>query len=371
MAECRDLVVGELSRLVAGRGEQHSALYRLMMEYPLRSAKALRPSLCIAFCRGLGGTLHGVLGSATALELYHNAFLIHDDIEDGSEKRRDKATLHRTHGMPVAVNVGDAMLALTLEPLLENTRLLGVGKALRILQLVSEMARKSAEGQALELDWIRTGQLPRERDYLRMIYLKTTVYSFITPAVLGALVAGADDAWLSQLRRFATALGTAFQIQDDILNLVGDERSYGKEIEGDLWEGKYTLILLHALRSASAREAEQARAILQRARAASSGIEPLLHDLEQRSQLTREGRLRLLEALAAQTDKVPIKSQADVSFLRGLIDRYGSIEYARAAALRRAHKARNILRRLDERMPPSVHRDFLHELTDFVLSRRS
>jgi geranylgeranyl diphosphate synthase type II len=88
-----------------------------MLDYPLREAKALRPAMCIATCRALGGSTEGVLQSATVLELYHNAFLIHDDVEDESEKRRDGTTLHRAHGVPVAINVGDGMLALALEPL--------------------------------------------------------------------------------------------------------------------------------------------------------------------------------------------------------------------------------------------------------------
>ena len=91
------------------------------MEYPLREAKGLRPALCIATCRALGGSLEAVLPSAAVLELYHNAFLIHDDVEDGSERRRGMPTLHRDHGAPIAINVGDAMLGLALSPLLDNT----------------------------------------------------------------------------------------------------------------------------------------------------------------------------------------------------------------------------------------------------------
>ena len=132
-------------------GQLGRVLYNLVFDYPLREAKALRPALCIATCRMLGGSLEAVCNSATVIELFHNAFLIHDDIEDGSEKRRSGPTLHRVHGTPVAINVGDAMFALTLEPLLHNTRLLDLGRALRILQVIARMVRESAEGQAMEL----------------------------------------------------------------------------------------------------------------------------------------------------------------------------------------------------------------------------
>jgi geranylgeranyl diphosphate synthase type II len=148
------------------------------------------------------------------LELYHNAFLIHDDVEDGSESRRHLPTLHQTHGEPIAVNVGDAMLAIALQPLLDNMRWIGLGKALRILEAVARMSRETTEGQALELDWIRSRQWQlSETDYVRMVYKKTSWYSFITPVFVGGVVAGAADRQLVELRKFAALLGIAFQAQ--------------------------------------------------------------------------------------------------------------------------------------------------------------
>src|SRR5689334_4096410 len=90
LADCRELTVRELRTIIPTGGRYGSVLYDLMLEYPLREAKALRPALCIATCRALGGSLEAVLRSAAILELYHNAFLIHDDVEDGSEHRRDR-----------------------------------------------------------------------------------------------------------------------------------------------------------------------------------------------------------------------------------------------------------------------------------------
>lgn len=115
LEDVRTLVLDDI-RARLPTGEATSRLYAMVLEYPLRSAKALRPALCLATCRAIGGSLAVALPSATALELYHNAFLIHDDIEDGSETRRGSPTLHRAHGVPMAVNVGDAMLALALAP---------------------------------------------------------------------------------------------------------------------------------------------------------------------------------------------------------------------------------------------------------------
>src|SRR3954467_5622353 len=104
LAECRPLVREEIERLIPRRGK-HRLLYELMLEYPLRDAKGLRPALCIAVCRALGGRLYDVIPTAAVLELYHNAFLVHDDVEDGSRLRRGKPTLHQVQGAPVAINV--------------------------------------------------------------------------------------------------------------------------------------------------------------------------------------------------------------------------------------------------------------------------
>jgi len=371
LLECRSLALAEIAAFVPTDRPHAGRLYELMLEYPLRDAKGLRPALAIATCRALGGRLAGVLRTAAVLELYHNAFLIHDDVEDDSELRRSGETLHRRHGVPIAVNVGDGMLALALEPLLDNMRVVGMGKALRILQTVGAMARASAEGQAIELEWIRDGLWELDdRSYLRMIYKKSAWYTFVTPITIGALVAGASDARAALLRRFAMQLGLAFQIQDDILNLVGEEANYGKEIGGDLWEGKHTLILIHALRASDGHDRERAEQILRKRRPASipSTTAARLDALVASNDLTAEGRRVLVESLVATADA---RTEGDVRFLKQLIDRHGSIGYARAQAQRRARHARTILDQCSQQagFGPSVHRMFLERLVDFVVER--
>lgn len=381
LEESRQIVLGEIQRFVPQRGRLRPVLYDLMLDYPLRAAKALRPALCIATCRALGGGLEAVLRSAAVIELYHNAFLVHDDVEDGSEKRRDRPTLSAVHGAPIAVNVGDAMLAMSLWPLLDNMQSLGLGQALRILQVVARMAQESAEGQALELDWVRRAhwQLP-DADYIRMILKKTSWYSFVTPMLIGGIVAGVAAAKLASLRAFAVCVGIAFQIQDDILNITADERLYGKEIGGDLWEGKHTLILLHALRSATAGERQRAEAVLAKPRPSlAEGDAPpsngpafsaLVADLHDRGEITAAARARLLEnAPATGTAKHAVKTAADVGYLRALIERYDSIRYARHTAARWADRAIAQFDRLGEWIPASVHRDFLESMATFTVSR--
>jgi len=376
MAECRGLVLEELKAIVPAAGELQPILYDLVFEYPMREAKALRPAVAVAVCRAFGGPVEGVLKSATVLELYHNAFLIHDDVEDGSELRRDAPTLHTRHGTPVAINVGDAMLALALQPLLDNVADLGLGRALRVMEAVSVMARESAEGQAIELAWTRSGNWSlRDRDYLRMVHKKTGWYTFITPAVIGGLVAGCTQEQLLRLRLFATALGTAFQIQDDILNLESGPGRYGKEAWGDLWEGKHTLILMHALRCADAEERQHALGILGRARPPHQGhpspteqVVERLTALYQEQQITHRAYDELTQLLR-HTVQVRYKTHEDVRFLHDLVQRHDSIAYARRVAARRARRARLLLHALDPVLGASEHLSFLDGLIDFVVDR--
>lgn len=331
LRECRQLTLDELKRHLP-RDTRHSAgLYDLMLDYPMRPAKALRPALCMGACLALGGNLDAALPSAAAFELFHNALLVHDDVEDGSLLRRHAPTLHTTYGVPIAVNVGDGMLAIALEPLLDNVRVLGLGPALRILHLIKRMARESVEGQMMELDWIRRRRWDvRDHEYLRMVHKKTGWYSFISPVQVGAIAAGASSETVDALGRFALGLGIAFQIKDDLLSLEGTEAAIGKDALGDLWEGKYTLPLLHTLRSVSDDEREEARAILARPRA--------------------ELEVRRLHAL--------------------VVGRGGtSVAHARDVADRFARRARRVLDGALGAIPDSVHKGFLRALVNFVIHR--
>src|ERR1700728_1204907 len=297
LAECKAACDGEIDRLFAPGQHGASRLYELILDYPRRGGKALRPALSIATCLGLGGPLEAVLPTAATLELYHNAFLIHDDIEDESWRRRGRPTLHIDHGIPIAVNVGDALLSMSLQPLLDNVERVGLGPALRILRAVAHMTRQTVDGQALELDWVHsnTWQLD-DTDYLAMVKLKTSWYSFITPLQVGAIAAGAGPECLPPLESLGRHLGAAFQITDDLLNLRADPEDYGKEIGGDLWEGKRTLMLLHTLRSAEPGDRDRAVQILAGRRPSVDGelgLAALLDRLVARGEVSRAGRAEI------------------------------------------------------------------------------
>ncbi|WP_437328827.1 polyprenyl synthetase family protein [Sorangium sp. So ce381] len=379
LEECRALAAAEIRRIIPADRRSGGALYELMLDYPLREAKGLRPALCIATCRALGGKLEAVVRSAAVLELYHNAFLIHDDIEDESLMRRGGMTLHRAHGVPIAVNVGDAMLALSLQPLLDNVGVIGLGPSLRILQTVARMTRESVEGQALELDWVRREVWDlSDDDYIHMVEQKTCWYSFITPVVLGAIAARLDPERTERIAEFARRLGVAFQIQDDVLNLAGDVGEYGKEIGGDLWEGKRTLMLLHMMRHATPEERAEAARILSLARprgvegepAVPPAIDATLARLVDRGELTPTGRDQVRAALEeAHRGGGAVKTTEQVRFLQELIARYDSIEHARAVARAWVEEAQRALDACKGWLLPSAHRDLLEALVSYVLDR--
>jgi geranylgeranyl diphosphate synthase, type II len=371
LATCKEACDGEIQRLYSAGERGSNGLYDLILDYPLRGGKALRPALSIAICLGLGGHLEAILPTAATLELYHNAFLIHDDIEDESWWRRGKPTLHIDHGIPVAVNVGDAMLSLSLQPLLDNVERVGLGPALRILRAIAHMTRRTVEGQALELDWVRnnTWQLD-DADYLNMVELKTSWYSFITPLQVGAVAAGAGLEQLEPLESLGRHLGAAFQITDDLLNLRADPEDYGKEIGGDLWEGKRTLMLLHALRNAGADDHSRAVQILAKRRPSADReleLDDLLDRLIARGELSRAGRAEIAAYHQGQRSSES-KNLDDVRWLYELMQRVGSFKHARDVAARHAREAAAILGGLDW-LPQSRHRDVLASLVDYVHGR--
>ena len=245
-------------------------LYDLLGDYPRRGGKMLRPSLCIAMARATGGSVEDALPSAVSIELMHNALLVHDDVEDASDTRRGTPTLHALHGAALAINAGDAMGLLSLRPLKDNLHRLGLATALRIFEETERMAWESTEGQALELGWQRDNRTDlTDEDYLQMALQKTCWLGAIYPLRVGCLIGARGRLPLDPLIRLGFFYGAAFQIQDDLLNLEAGP-SYGKEINGDLLEGKRTLMIIHALRHGTRHERRERTEFLALPRAARS-----------------------------------------------------------------------------------------------------
>lgn len=270
-------------------------LYTMMRDYPQRQAKGMRPLLCVTTSRAAGGTEDDALLTAACIELFQNWILIHDDIEDGSELRRGEPSLHRKYPEALALNAGDALHARMWEALLRNRERLGTERTLSVMGEFSRMVNETTEGQHMELGWVTAGRWDlKERDYYEMCTRKTSWYTIASPCRLGALVAGGEGAILDQLRDFGIGLGIAFQIQDDALNLVGDQRKYGKAKSDDILEGKRTLILLHTLGVA-----------------------------------TQSERNRVISIMNKSRGK---KSASDVDYVLSAIDKYDAIGFARKRA---------------------------------------
>src|SRR6516164_7038845 len=210
LARYRDLTYRALLGQLPTR-EPRRYLYDLISGQLSHVGKGLRPALCIATCRAFGGSIEQALPSAVTIELLHNAFLVHDDIEDGSLYRRNRATLYIEEGVPIAVNVGDAMNAISIGSLTENIPVLGAELAYRIFHEAQHLVLQSVEGQALELGWTRDNIFDlTEDDYLRLVLKKTCWYTCIHPCRIGALIgtAGAIDA--DRFNLFGFLLGASF-----------------------------------------------------------------------------------------------------------------------------------------------------------------
>jgi geranylgeranyl diphosphate synthase type II len=249
-------------------GEPSQWLYAPMREYPSRPGKALRPALCLSAGRVFGGSSDDLLGIAVAIELLHNAFLVHDDVADGSEMRRGRPTLASTYGIAAAVNAGDGLAVVAGQVLRRATRRLDRDLADLVWGEFDTMALRTLEGQATELGWqLDKVEDLRPEDYLHLIMHKTCWYTTIHPLRVGAIIGSGGTVDLAPLVRFGFHFGAAFQIRDDLLNLVGEERMYGKEILGDLYEGKRTLPLMHLLSVANGADLALVRDYLHRTRA--------------------------------------------------------------------------------------------------------
>ena len=238
--------------------EPRKYLYDLVAAYPARSSSMLRPSLLIAAARAFGADTEQALNTAAAVELMHNAMLVHDDIEDISNVRRGAPSLHRMAGVPLAVNAGDALALLCLQPLLDNASDLGPELALQILGEAVETMFQTVEGQAWELGWRRDNAIDLDSsDYLRMATKKTCWYTAIFPCRAAALIATGRALEPDQFVQFGHFFGVTFQIQDDILNVAGQHLNYGKDFAGDIVEGKRTLVLIHLLKNAAPADRER------------------------------------------------------------------------------------------------------------------
>ncbi len=315
---------------VSGR-EPDRYLYEPLRAFTVGPGKSLRPALCLAACEACGGSRDDALLSAVAVELLHAAFLIHDDIEDGSERRRGRGALHVERGVAIALNTGDALAVLSQRPLLDNIGRLGSRMARAVFEEFQLAMERTVEGQAVELGWRDENVVDlTPREYLDMILHKTCAYTTILPMRVGALIGSWGRTSLDSVTRFGFALGAVFQIRDDILDLVSSA-SYGKDVLGDIREGKRTLALIHLIRTTSP-----------------------------------EDRAAIMAFLARPPTE---RSWDDARGVRALMDRHGSIDFARQYASDLADEAIVAFGEAFGDCRPSVALGFLRNVVPFMSDR--
>jgi octaprenyl-diphosphate synthase len=297
---------------------------RLSSEVPLVSTisdyiiaaggKRLRPALLLLCCGALGYQGNQRFNMAAVVEFIHTATLLHDDVVDESEMRRGNATANARFGNPASVLVGDFLYSRAFQMMVEANNM-------RIMQVLSEATNVIAEGEVMQLMNMHNPDLD-EAGYLQVIRSKTAKL-FEASARVGAILAGADTPTEEACARYGQALGTAFQVIDDVLDYDGDTTVLGKNLGDDLREGKTTLPLIVAMQRGTPGE----RATIQKA--------------------IEDGDISMLDRVSA------------------IIQRTGALDAAREAA---QSEARNAIAAAQQ-LPPGAHTDCLAQLAAQLLQR--
>jgi geranylgeranyl diphosphate synthase, type I len=301
-------------------------LYGILDEFIVRGGKRARPALAMLACEAVGGEPRKALSAGCAIEFFHAAALIHDDIMDASLLRRGQKCAHILHGEPLAINAGDYALGLVCTIVVRDP-LLNDATKLAVLDVIGEMSARTVEGQALDVGWVRDDVYDlTPDDYLQMALGKTGYYSGIAPVKVGGIIGEGTAEERRALEGFGESSSIAFQIQDDLLNILGDVDTMGKDYLTDVLESKRTLMVIHCLAVA----------------------EPA--DKERLVKILRLGQEKDLEHAAEVVE---------------LLHRYGSIEFARDQARTLIDQARGYL----GAVRPSPAREMLASMADFFLER--
>lgn len=203
--------------------------------------KRLRPVLTLFSCEAFGGNYKDALYSATSIELLHNFTLVHDDIMDNADTRRGKITIHKKWDRDTAILAGDHLIALSLKALNMTTS----DNMKKIYDYYINSLSEVCEGQIYDKAFEKDKNVSID-DYIMMCRKKTSKLLESCTAI-GAVIAGADDAETESAVLYAENLGLAFQMQDDLLDIMGEEERFGKKTGGDIKEGKKTFLLLKAI----------------------------------------------------------------------------------------------------------------------------
>ena len=225
--------------------EEPKDLYAPIIYSMSGGGKRIRPTLLLLVCEAFGGKLQDALPAASAVEMFHNFPLLHDDIMDNADVRRGKPSVFARWGENVAILSGDAMMIYAYR-LLSGA---SADKLPRIMDIFTTMALQVCEGQQYDMDFEKR-QKVSVVEYMNMIELKTSVL-LAGAAMIGAVLGDASEGDCKKIYRYALELGLAFQQQDDLLDSYGTVEELGKRIGGDILEGKKTCLMLNAMSRAT------------------------------------------------------------------------------------------------------------------------
>lgn len=219
--------------------------------------KRVRPAICLITCEALGGNPENALSFALAIEVLHNMFLMHDDIEDGDTVRRDQPTVWVKYGTANAINAGDYLLACAYKSTLASP--LAPEKRLKLLEALTLTYGKTVEGQALDIN-ARAAESFTVDAYMKMVELKTGYY-LACGMVGGAIVAGASNEVVEKIWMLGKNMGPAFQIRDDLIDLTHG-KGRGGVVGSDIKEGKASFLYSYVLQIASGEQKKRLREIM-------------------------------------------------------------------------------------------------------------
>jgi geranylgeranyl diphosphate synthase, type I len=248
-------IESELQRQVARLDSPRTQPFHEMLTYhmgwtgegagPEATGKRIRPLMLLLCTSACGATWEPALPAAAAVELVHNFSLVHDDIQDNSDKRRGRPTTWVKSGMPMAINVGDALFVLSNQAIMDLKEYYAPDVIVRAAEILHNTCLELTRGQFLDMSYEERNDLSVD-DYWPMVAGKTAAL-LSACCHIGALLGGADEAKQESYRSFGHYLGIAFQVQDDILGIWGNESLTGKSAASDLVEGKNSLPVLAGL----------------------------------------------------------------------------------------------------------------------------
>jgi len=241
--------------------EQDDCLSGPFWHHMRAGGKRLRPALCLLCCEALGGRAELALHFAAAVEILHNMFLVHDDIEDGDTVRRDAPAVWVKFGVGNAVNVGDYMLGRAYSTILRSP--VDAPTRLRLLETFTDTYERTCRGQALDMSCRGQETLTLDQ-YLEMVRLKTGHY-LVLGMVGGAIVAGAGEGVVRRLKDLGAHMGPAFQMRDDVIDLT-EGKGRGGVVGNDVREGKPSILYAHALSAAAPADARRLVEIMRKDR---------------------------------------------------------------------------------------------------------